>query len=195
MIAFVRGNVVSKTFDCVILDVAGVGYKIVMSAQSATKIPEIGTEIQLLTKMVVKDDGIMLYGFDSSLEQEVFEKLITVSGIGPKAALSILSSYTAEEVIEIIASQDAARMQKASGVGKKTASRILLELKEAFSQQEESLFTQGSPSQKSTALQSAAEALLSMGFTSAEVDLALKGAPAEGNESSLLQYALKRLGE
>lgn len=194
MIAFIRGLVASKGFDFVVLDVSGVGYKVALSGQSATKIPEVGAEIQLLTKMVVKDDGIVLYGFSSSLEQEIFEKLITVSGIGPKAALSILSSYAAEEVIEIIATQDVARMQKASGIGKKSASRIILELKDAFMYQDAVVGVQELVNSHSTALQSAIEALLSMGFTSTEVDLALKGAPGDGSESSLLQYALKRLG-
>ena len=123
----------------------------------------------------------------------MFERLISVSGIGPKAALSILSSYSAEEVIEIIASQDSVRMQKAPGIGKKTASRIILELKDVFAQVGGDLSSQ-TPSASTSALQGAREALLSMGFTSTEIDLALKDAPSEETETGLLQYALKRLG-
>lgn len=195
MIAFLRGNLASKAFDYVVLDVSGVGYKIMLSGQSISRLPEIGTEVQLLTKMIVKEDDVALYGFQNATEQKVFEKLIGVSGIGPKAALSILSSYSAEDVIAIIAAQDAARMQKAPGIGKKTASRIILELKDVFAQEGENLLNQipSAPS-SSSALEGAREALLSMGFTSTEIDLALKGAPADENESGLLQYALKRLG-
>lgn len=193
MIAFLRGKLASKAYDYVVLDVSGVGYKIMLSGQSVSRLPEIGTEIQLLTKMIVKEDDVALYGFQNATEQNVFERLISVSGIGPKAALSILSSYSAEEVIEIIASQDSVRMQKAPGIGKKTASRIILELKDVFAQVGGDLSSQ-TPSASSSALQGAREALLSMGFTSTEIDLALKDAPSEETETGLLQYALKRLG-
>lgn len=193
MIAFLRGKLASKAYDYVVLDVSGVGYKIMLSGQSVSRLPEIGTEIQLLTKMIVKEDDVALYGFQNATEQNVFERLISVSGIGPKAALSILSSYSAEEVIEIIASQDSVRMQKAPGIGKKTASRIILELKDAFAQVGGDLSSQ-TPSVSTSALQGAREALLSMGFTSTEIDLALKDAPSEETETGLLQYALKRLG-
>lgn len=193
MIAFLRGKLASKAYDYVVLDVSGVGYKIMLSGQSVSRLPEIGTEIQLLTKMIVKEDDVALYGFQNATEQNVFERLIGVSGIGPKAALSILSSYSAEEVIEIIASQDSVRMQKAPGIGKKTASRIILELKDVFAQVGGDLSSQ-TPSASTSALQGAREALLSMGFTSTEIDLALKDAPSEETETGLLQYALKRLG-
>lgn len=193
MIAFLRGKLASKAYDYVVLDVSGVGYKIMLSGQSVSRLPEIGTEIQLLTKMIVKEDDVALYGFQNATEQNVFERLISVSGIGPKAALSILSSYSAEEVIEIIASQDSVRMQKAPGIGKKTASRIILELKDVFAQVGGDLSSQTS-SVSTSALQGAREALLSMGFTSTEIDLALKDAPSEETETGLLQYALKRLG-
>ncbi len=193
MMAFLRGKLASKAYDYVVLDVSGVGYKIMLSGQSVSRLPEIGTEIQLLTKMIVKEDDVALYGFQNATEQNVFERLISVSGIGPKAALSILSSYSAEEVIEIIASQDSVRMQKAPGIGKKTASRIILELKDVFAQGGGDLLSQ-TPSVSTSALQGAREALLSMGFTSTEIDLALKDAPSEETETGLLQYALKRLG-
>lgn len=193
MIAFLRGKLASKAYDYVVLDVSGVGYKIMLSGQSVSRLPEIGTEIQLLTKMIVKEDDVALYGFQNATEQNVFERLISVSGIGPKAALSILSSYSAEEVIEIIASQDSVRMQKAPGIGKKTASRIILELKDVFAQVGGDLSSQ-TPSVSTSALQGAREALLSMGFTSTEIDLSLKDAPSEETETGLLQYALKRLG-
>ena len=193
MIAFLRGKLASKAYDYVVLDVSGVGYKIMLSGQSVSRLPENGTEIQLLTKMIVKEDDVALYGFQNATEQNVFERLISVSGIGPKAALSILSSYSAEEVIEIIASQDSVRMQKAPGIGKKTASRIILELKDVFAQVGGDLSSQ-TPSASTSALQGAREALLSMGFTSTEIDLALKDAPSEETETGLLQYALKRLG-
>lgn len=193
MIAFLRGKLASKAYDYVVLDVSGVGYKIMLSGQSVSRLPEIGTEIQLLTKMIVKEDDVALYGFQNATEQDVFERLISVSGIGSKAALSILSSYSAEEVIEIIASQDSVRMQKAPGIGKKTASRIILELKDVFAQVGGDLSSQ-TPSASTSALQGAREALLSMGFTSTAIDLALKDAPSEETETGLLQYALKRLG-
>jgi len=145
------------------------------------------------TYLQVRDDGMSLFGFLSLEEKALFEKLITVSGVGPKVALAALSSYTPSELATLIAAQDIAAVQRIPGVGKKTASRIVLELKGSLDQGIGSLFAEDEQV-VSKAVEGAREALLSMGFTSAEADLALKGAPEDGTESTLLQYALKKLG-
>lgn len=145
------------------------------------------------THLQVRDDGMSLYGFLSLEEKALFEKLITVSGVGPKVALAALSSYAPEKLADIIAAQDVAAVQRIPGIGKKTASRIILELKGSLDQGLGGLFSQSEPGEN-PALGGAREALLSMGFTGAETDLALKGAPADADETGLLQYALKKLG-
>ena len=126
-------------------------------------------------------------------EKDTFLLLNTVSGVGPKVALAALSSYSPAELATLIAAQDIAAVQRIPGVGKKTASRIVLELKGSLDQGIGGLFAEDEQV-ASKALEGAREALLSMGFTSAEADLALKGAPEDGTESALLQYALKKLG-
>ena len=198
MIAFLKGIFVGRTVGSAFIDVGGVGYEVGMSQNSLSKLPAVGEKVEVFTYLQVRDDGVSLYGFSSMEEKALFEKLITVSGVGPKVALAALSSFTPEGFAQAVADQDVARVQKIPGVGKKTASRIILELKGSLDQGLQNLFTAeetGSAAAGDEALATAREALLSMGFTSTEVELSLKGAPEGASDSALLQYALKRLGE
>lgn len=194
MISFIKGTLVASDIEGAIIEVNGIGYRVAMSYNSLAKLGQVGSHVQVLTCLYVREDALVLYGFASDEERRLFEKLITVSGIGPKVALSALSQFEATELISAIVSQDVSAVQKIPGVGKKTASRIVLELKDALGQTELGpLFAVAKPQAQS--LDATTDALLSMGFTSAEAELALKGAPAEASESELLRYALKRLGE
>lgn len=195
MIAFLKGTLAGKTETTAYLDVGGVGYAVGMSQSGLEKLPEAGSEVQLHTYLQVSDNGIALYGFRTLEEKALFERLIGVGGVGPKMALAALSIFTPEGLASAIASQDVASIQRIPGVGKKTASRIVLELKGSLDQGISGLFgSEAAPAEPSQNMQGATEALLSMGFSSAEADLALKGAPEGADESALLQYALKRLG-
>ena len=195
MIAFLKGTLAGKTETTAYLDVGGVGYAVGMSQSGLEKLPEAGSEVQLHTYLQVSDNGIALYGFRTLEEKALFERLIGVGGVGPKMALAALSIFTPEGLASAIASQDVASIQRIPGVGKKTASRIVLELKGSLDQGISGLFgSEAAPAEPSPNMQGATEALLSMGFSSAEADLALKGAPEGADESALLQYALKRLG-
>jgi len=193
MIAFLEGVIAGKTLASVYLNIGGVGFEVGMSQAGLSKLPQVGEQVLVHTYLQVRDDGMSLFGFLSLEEKALFEKLITVSGVGPKVALAALSSYTPSELATLIAAQDIAAVQRIPGVGKKTASRIVLELKGSLDQGIGSLFAEDEQV-VSKAVEGAREALLSMGFTSAEADLALKGAPEDGTESTLLQYALKKLG-
>ena len=193
MIAFLEGVIAGKTLASVYLNVGGVGFEVGMSQAGLSKLPQVGEQVLVHTYLQVRDDGMSLFGFLSLEEKALFEKLITVSGVGPKVALAALSSYTPSELATLIAAQDIAAVQRIPGVGKKTASRIVLELKGSLDQGIGGLFAEDEQV-VSKAVEGAREALLSMGFTSAEADLALKGAPEDGTESTLLQYALKKLG-
>jgi Holliday junction DNA helicase RuvA len=179
------------------IDVAGVGYAVSMPQGDLGKL-EVGKSARVLTYLSVSDNGLGLYGFLSDEEKALFEKLIGVSKVGPKMALAALSTYTPRELADAIAAQDIARVSHIPGVGKKTAERIILELKGTLERGLETLFdsgaADGAASAASVALTGATEALLSMGFTSAEAEVALKGAPEGAGEGALLQYALKRLG-
>lgn len=193
MIAFLEGVVAGKTLTSAYVNVGGVGYEVGMSSDGLSKLPATGDSVFVYTHLQVRDDGMSLYGFLSLDEKALFEKLITVSGVGPKVALAALSSYSPAQLADAIAAQDVAAIQRIPGVGKKTASRIILELKGSLDQGVESLFGQAAVAPNAVR-DGVVEALLSMGFTSTEVELALKGSPADATESTLLQYALKKLG-
>ena len=195
MIAFLQGKLAARTLTSAYVNVAGVGYEVLMPASDLAKLPEVNSEVTILTYLQVSDAGIALYGFGSEEEKVLFQKLIGVSGVGPKMALAALSTFSPQALADAVATQDTALLSKIPGVGKKTASRIVLELKGSLEKEGLNLFSQGeSENAGSPAMQGAQEALLSMGFTSAEVELALKHAPENASESKLLQYALKRLG-
>ena len=198
MIAFLEGTLAGKTPQVAYINVNGVGYAAFMSGAAISKLPEVGEPLRVLTYLQVSDSGIALFAFLSEEEKAMFEKLITVSGVGPKVALAALSTFAPRALADAIAAQDTALISKIPGVGKKTASRIILELKGSLDQGLANLFGEGvdAPCIASVdaGLKGATEALLSMGFTSSEADLALKGAPEGAGEGALLQYALKRLG-
>ena len=201
MIAFLKGQLAGKTADCAFVDVSGVGYAVGMSQGALAKLPEVGQPVQVHTYLQVSDNGIALYGFLSLEEKALFERLITVSGVSPKVALAALSAFSPEALVAAVQAQDVAAVQKIPGVGKKTASRIILELKGSFDQGLASLFdASGQPAgvgggaASAAALAGARDALLSLGFASAEAEVALKGAPEGADENALIKYALKRLG-
>lgn len=193
MIAFIKGTLVGKTQDTAFVETGGIGYAIGMSATGLSRLPEAGGEVQIHTYLQVREDALTLFGFLSLEEKALFLRLIGVSGVGPKMALSALTMYSPEALISHITNQDITALSRISGLGKKTASRIVLELKGSLDQELLGAGNEGSL-EGATAYRAAQEALLSMGFTSDEADLALKGAPEEADESRLLQYALKRLG-
>ena len=190
MIAFLNGTVAAVLPpQTAYIDVAGVGYAVAMPGGDLGKLA-VGEEARVLTYLSVTENGIALFGF---LSEE--EKVIGVSKVGPKMALAALSTFSPAELADAIASQDIARVSHIPGVGKKTAERIILELKGTLEGGMASLFSQGEVEPaRNLAVQGATEALLSMGFTSAEAEVALRGAPEDAGEGALLQYALKRLG-
>ena len=194
MIAFLDGTVAGKTLTGAYINVGGVGFEVGMPQSSLAKLPAAGERATVYTYLQVRDDGMALFGFLSLEEKALFEKLITVSGVGPKVALAALSSYSPDQLANLIAAQDVAAVQRIPGIGKKTASRIILELKGSLDQGIGGLFAEDEQA-VSKAMEGAKEALLSMGFTTAEIELSLKGAPEGASESALLQYALKKLGD
>lgn len=194
MIAFLEGVLEGRTLQAALVNVGGVGYAVLMPQAALAKLPAAGERVRLLTYLQVSDSGVALYGFLSDAEKRLFEQLITVSGVGPKVALAALSTFSPQAFADAVAAQDTALVAKIPGVGKKTASRIILELKGSL-EQGGTLFAPAEAAPSSdAAVKGATEALLSMGFTSAEAELALKGASEGASETALLQYALKRLG-
>lgn len=193
MIAFLTGRVVDKKTSYALLDVSGVGYRLAMATGALAALPAVGDEVTIWTHLHVREDEISLFGFESEDEKQAFEQLITVSGVGPKVALSALSAMSADTIARAIAAEDDKLIATIPGVGKKTAQRIVLDLKDKFGSRE--LGTSSRASGPSAAAAEASDALLGMGFTSAEIAVALQDRSRDVCDTqSIIRYALKRLG-
>lgn len=199
MIAFLEGVLAGKTQEAALINVGGVGFSVAMSSRALSKLPAVGEDVSIHTFMQVSESALALYGFLSTEEKGLFEQLITVSGVGPKVALCALSSFEPAALIAAIQAQDVNVVKQIPGVGKKTASRIILELKGSFdkvlSAEGEGGAAQSASAAEAQNMKAAHEALLALGFASEESTLALKGAPDATSEDVLLKYALKRLGK
>lgn len=211
MIVQLTGTLVELTASSVVLDVAGVGYEMGVSATTASTLPQTGTPgVTILTRMLVREDSLTLFGFSSREERALFDRLCAVSGVGPKLALSILSTFTATQLAGVVASQDNSMMSTVPGVGKKLAGRLLLELEGVFAKDPvlvglaasarinpaTSAAPQGAVSGSAHVEADVTEALLGMGFTSDEAARSLEGyEDAHATTTAqALAYALQRLG-
>jgi len=190
MISYIKGEVVKKGIDYLILDNNNIGYYINTSFSTLEKISE-KEKIIILTYMHIREDIIALYGFLTSDEIELFKKLISVNGIGPRAGLSVLSTYEANTIKEIILKEDVSRLSKVPGIGKKTASKIILELKDKVGTVEE---LQGSEIVVSSEMSDMIDALTSLGFNYAEVKKTLGNMELSGkSENDIIKEALKNM--
>jgi Holliday junction DNA helicase RuvA len=210
VIVQLTGSIVEVTASHVVLDVAGVGYELGISANTAAALPPAGEAgVTVLTRLVLRDDAAELYGFCSREERAVFDRLVAVSGVGPKLALSVLSTFTPSQLATVVTAQDVTRMSQVPGVGKKKAQRLLVELEGVFQRDAElrGLVGLSSPGEVAAGVAAAVpsgqsvqseatDALLSMGFTPQEAELALEGLEEAGATTieSAVSYALRRLG-
>jgi Holliday junction DNA helicase RuvA len=173
MIAYVSGEIVARGVDHVVIDVRGVGYKVFVPRHPS------GDAVALHTHHVVRDDAQQLFGFETREELALFELLITVSGVGPKAALSLLSVSSPSAIAAAIAAGDTVALARAPGVGKKTAERLIVDLKGKIGRT--------GPEREPTGLlteDEAAAALQALGYTVSEAVAALRGAPPAGSAST-----------
>ena len=188
MIASVRGEVIVRRPDHVVVECAGVGYRLAVSANTLRAVPRAGEEARLHTHLVMRDDGMHLYGFDSEPERDLFLMLIGVQSVGPKVALAVLSGGTPRELMNAIAGGDTARFQAVPGIGKRTAERIIVELREKVGGETSADDFVVSRADDPRTL--AREGLLGLGFTPVEADKLLDGAKGETPED-LIAAALK----
>ena len=198
MIGFIRGALAEKGSGYIIVDVNGVGYEIFVPANSGAYLSGEGSEVMVYTTMMVREDDVSLYGFTRKGELDAFKKLITVSGVGAKAAISILSSFSLEQLQQAIVFEDAKTLTKASGIGKKTAERIVLELKDKFGSEESTAGQQAAgdalESLGADGRSEAISALIALGYTRGEAAGAL--AAVKENDLTVEEYiklALKNL--
>ena len=191
MLAYIKGVLAYKDAEHAIIEAGGIGYELSMSIHALAELPSVGNPAQVWTYLHVKEDGWSLYGFSDPLEKEMFTKLIGVSGIGPKMALSALSTFRPSELGAHIAAGDVTAISTISGIGKKTAQRVVLELQGVLSASEGVLGQSGG--EIAAELRDASAALESMGFSAEEITAALKGCTSS-DTSGIIRYALKNLG-
>lgn len=201
MIAFVRGELADITAEAAVVDAGGVGYAILMPARHLSQLPPIGSEVMIHTHMQVKEDDQQLFGFLDKEDLVIFKKLISVSGVGPKGALSILSQLTASELHFAVISDDAKTISNAQGIGKKTAEKIVLELRDKFDSDEflaaagfdnlQPGVASGEPSEVSEAV----EALVALGYSKSDAMHAIRGVDGaeEMSAEELIRQALGNL--
>ena len=188
MIASIRGSVALRRPGEVVIEAAGVGYRLSVSAETLRDVPAAGKEATLHAHLVMRDDSMQLYGFASEAERELFLMLIAVQGVGPKVALAVLSGGTTRELLNAIASGDSARFQAVPGIGKRTADRIIVELREkvAGAVADEIVVRRASDDPRTVAR----EGLIGLGFAPQEADALLDGAEG-GSPEELIAHALK----
>jgi len=195
MISFIKGKLVEKSPEGIVVEVAGIGYQVLVSSNSYSQLPGRGEEVHLQTHLYLREDLMQLYGFTSSAEKKMFEQLISVSKIGPKVALSILSALSPSSLCKAILRGDLELISSVPGVGKKTSQRIILELKDKVSLPElEVLPASALSSDDSTHLQ-VRNALVGLGYTLAEARKALENLSADEEISveEMLRQALRNL--
>jgi Holliday junction DNA helicase RuvA len=189
MIGSVSGVILQKQPGLVVIECAGVGYEVEVSMNTFCELPNVGEAFRLWTHLVVREDAQLLFGFASEQERSTFRTLIKISGVGARTALSILSGIAHHDLAMAVVQQDISRLIKVPGVGKKTAERLLLELKGKFKND-----VLGSSVAGETDVQkSVAEALMSLGYSEKDVIPILKKMPQDLDLSQALRWALQQM--
>jgi Holliday junction DNA helicase RuvA len=194
MIAAVRGEVMVRRPDHVVIDAKGVGYRLAVSSETLKSVPAAGSETFLHAELIAREDSLALYGFASEDERDLFRMLISVSGVGPKVAIAALSGGSSRELLRAIAAADTKRFQAVPGIGKRTAERIIVELREKVA---------GALEASSSAIVAAAEigdarslardGLVNLGYQPLEAEQLLEGLEGEDAEA-LITDALRKAG-
>lgn len=192
MISRLTGKLIEKMPPQIVIDVNGVGYEVDVSMQTFYTLPPLGENVQIYTQLVVREDAHLLFGFASAAERATFRQLVKVSGIGAKTALGILSAMNAEELAQAVAEEDVKRLSSAPGIGKKTAERMVLELrgKLVSATVSDGLFAQPAVADETDDIVST---LLVLGYNEREAKAAVKGIPKGTDVGEGVRLALKNL--
>lgn len=190
MIGKLTGTLCDKNPPQVMVDCHGVGYEVHVPMSTFYNLPELGAQVSLLTHFVVREDAQILYGFESAQEREAFRQLIKISGVGPRTALSVLSGMSVADLSQAVTMQEGGRLMKVPGIGKKTAERLLLELKGKLGP-DIGLSSQMANDAQGDILQ----ALLALGYSDKEAALALKALPKDVGVSDGIKQALRALSK
>lgn len=192
MIAYLKGALAEKHRDFAILEVTGVGYEIEISTQTFEQLPPEGEELKLLIYHHITDNDQRLFGFSSPEEKELFELLITVKGVGPKLGLTILSGLPAPQITAAIVQSDKSVLTQISGIGKKTAERMLLELKDKITDISAEVATSSGASVSGNLKQEAVSALESLGFRKRDAEKAVNSAAGDNGSIDDVQQLVKK---
>lgn len=192
MIGRLTGTLLEKSPPQVLVDCHGVGYEVDVPMSTFYNLPALGEPVCLLTHLAVREDAHQLFGFATEAERSAFRQLIRISGVGARTALAILSGLSVADLAQAITLQESARLVKVPGIGKKTAERLLLELKGKLGAE---LPTAGSSAAQNDAQRDIEQALLALGYNEKEAQAALKGLPADINVSDGIKQALKALAK
>lgn len=193
MIGKLSGQLAEKNPPQIVLDVHGVGYELDVPMSTFYNLPALGEPVALLTHLVVREDAQLLYGFSTAGEREAFRLLIKISGVGPRTALSVLSGMSVQDLAQAITLQEAGRLIKVPGIGKKTAERLLLELKGKFGA--DMGVASGGGSMASADQADILQALVALGYSDRDAALALKALPTGVGVSEGIKLALKALAK
>lgn len=192
MIGRIKGVLLEKAPPQVLVDVHGIGYEVEVPMSTFYNLPAIGETVTLLTQFIVREDAQLLFGFGTDRERSLFRQLLKVNGVGAKSALSILSGLSVEDLVRAITLQDTGMLTRIPGVGKKTAERLLLELKDKFNTLD-GVTLGGGPALSSNA--DVLKALLALGYNEREAQAAVKKLPADGQVEEGIRLALKSLAK
>jgi Holliday junction DNA helicase RuvA len=190
MIGRIQGIVVEKSFPQVIVSVSGVGYEIDVPMSTFYPLPRTGEEVTLLTHMVVREDAHLLFGFLTAPERTAFRQLLKISGVGPKVALSVLSGLSVDDLSAAVAAEDSGRLTKIPGIGKKTAERLVLELRDKLPKALPMVRTEAA-----VASSDVVNALLGLGYNEREASAAVKQLPGDLQVADAIRQALKLLSK
>jgi Holliday junction DNA helicase RuvA len=194
MIGRISGTLLEKHPPLVLVDVGGVGYEIDVPMSTFYNLPALGEKIALHTQLIVREDAHQLYGFASHDERAAFRKLLKISGVGPKLALTILSGMSVAELSHVVVAQEVGRLIKIPGVGKKTAERLLLELRDKLPGAAAALLVAGAEPGLA-ARNDVSDALLALGYNEREASWAVKQLPVNLDVSDSIRQALKLLSK
>ena len=189
MIGRISGKLLAKQPPQIIVDVQGVGYEIDVPMSTLYQLPATGAEVTLLTHLTVREDAHLLYGFATEQERTVFRQLLKISGVGARTALSVLSGLSVADLHAAVSQQDTGRLTKIPGIGKKTAERLLLELKDKLN----ITVSSTPPTAASNASSDIVNALLSLGYNDKEASWAVKQLPVGASVNDGIRQALKLL--
>ncbi len=193
MIGRLSGTLLEKNPPQILLDVGGVGYEVNVPMSTFYNLPKIGEKLALFTQLIVREDAHLLYGFGTEAERATFKQLLKVSGVGPKVGLAVLSGMSVNDLAEAVATQESGRLTRVPGIGKKTAERLLLELKDKL--KVDVRITVGGEAAKPTSAADILNALMSLGYNEKEALYAIRELPKDVTVSDGIRQALKLLSK